>query len=96
MRDSILLGIAMGVVGPLFGGFLFYFIHPTFQGMEIEEFVETLFSEDIFFAVISLGAFDNLGLFFLLLKVGKEQAAKGVIISTFVYAITCLGYKMWG
>lgn len=84
MKDKLYIGLAAGVIAPLFFVALFYLIR--FNYLTISEFINQAILLKVHLKLIAVGIFfADLGLFFLFLKFNKEKAAKGVILSVLAY-----------
>ena len=83
--NSIKLGLILGVVGPIIAMIGVYLV--MFFGYSLSEVVDNLLSKHIFIKLISLCVLPNLALFFLFLNKYYYNTAKGVLLSTFIFAL---------
>ena len=91
-RDSLITGLLAGLILPLVGFYLYYFIF--FRYMTFVEFTNHLIKTGLFVSVLSLGVILNLVSFFIFYRIEADQAAKGIILATFIYAFFVLYFKV--
>ncbi len=91
LKDSILLGIPVGLIGPVIGVLVFYFVN--FSTSNISNFFRMAAAQNLLSPLLSLCAVINLGVFFLFIKINYLQTARGIIISTFLYGLLIVGLK---
>ena len=89
---QLLLGTLLGILIPAFIMTLMYAI--KFKESSLESFIDTAVSQGIASAIIVLAVLGNLGLFFLCLWRDKLWAARGVMISTLLYGMLMLYFKL--
>lgn len=85
-RD-LFLGTFIGLISALIGCFLYLGI---FTNYEISYGFEVMKSQGFLGKLMTLGAMLNLGIFFFLLKKGKELMARGVVLATLILTIITL------
>lgn len=84
MKDKLYIGIITGLVAPFLIIGLFYLFR--FNYLSIEEFIRQAFILKVQFKIISVGVFfADLGLFYLFMRLNKNNASKGVILAVFIY-----------
>lgn len=84
MKDKLYIGLLVGLVAPLLFIGLFYLIR--FNYLSITEFIQQAILLKVHLKLISVGIFfANLSLFYLFLKLKKDNIAKGVILAVFIY-----------
>lgn len=89
--DSKLLGFLLGLVLPLVGILLFWTVAPRPGGLnDIRALAD---HPDVVSAVISIGLLANLPAFFIFYRRKWDESARGVIMSTFLYAIPIVYIK---
>ena len=91
LKDSILLGIPVGLIGPVIGVLVFYFVN--FSTSNISNFFRMAAAQNLLSPLLSLCAVINLGVFFLFIKINYLQTARGIILSTFLYGLVIVGLK---
>jgi hypothetical protein len=91
LLDKQLTGFIIGLIGPFFGGFLFYIM--LYSEMTLKAFVETSLKAGIQTELISLATVFNLLLFFIAIWTGKQHTARGIILATFIYVFIVLILK---
>lgn len=91
LKDSLLLGIPAGLVGPVVGVLVFYFVN--FSNSEFGSFFRMAAEQNLLSPLLSLCAVINLGIFFLFIRINHLHSARGIILSTFLYGIVIIGLK---
>jgi len=88
MKKEILIGFMVGIISNSIGVLICTFI---ISQIKSETFLNTfqfyLNSENLWM-LLSLGALPNLAAFFGFLKIRRDYRARGVLLATFVTAIT--------
>ena len=82
--DHIVIGIVLGLLGPVIVLFLFYLIR--YHHMTFGRFLTMVGMEGTFSPRISLCAIINLLVFYIFIWTNRYYSARGVILATFVYA----------
>lgn len=82
--DKIWLGLLAGLVAPFIGFLGYYQLH--FAGMGIPYFINYLIQGKVYTPMVSLSVVANLPVFFIFIWTNKNQSARGVLFSTFIYA----------
>lgn len=90
MKSNLLKGLITGIVSPII---LFIITIVFFLEYNISDFVNHKINKQNFPAIISLCLLSNLAMFFFKLKNNKDQQAKGVLLSTFLYGILIIYSK---
>ena len=84
MKDRILWGVIPGLIAPLLIVLLFGIFR--FRYLSLWEFIQQAVMLKLQFKIIALGVFfADLALFYLFLRLNKNNASKGVIIAVFIY-----------
>lgn len=84
MKDHLYIGLLTGLIAPFLVITLFYLFR--FNYLSIEEFIRQSIFLKVHFKIISVGVFfANLALFYLFLRLNKNNAAKGVILAVFLF-----------
>jgi len=89
--NNQLTGFVCGMIGPLLGGVLFYFMQ--FSEMEFKEYLKNAIEADIQSELISLCTVFNLLVFFIFIWTNLQLAARGVILATFIYVLVVMILK---
>lgn len=93
-KDSLRLGIVMGFLSPILGVIIFYFWKASANPFGV--FLETALQNKQFLTVIiSFSLFVNAVIFTLYINKRKDRTARGIFISTCIYAITAIIIKMF-
>jgi hypothetical protein len=83
--NNIKLGLILGIAGPILAMIGVYLV--MFLGLSLSEVVDALVSKRIFTKLISLCVLPNLALFFLFLNKYYYNTARGILMSTFIFAL---------
>lgn len=89
--DKTWVGFLTGLLAPVIAMAIYYMIN--FRHLTLKEFYIELTSRDIIGHIISLCALPNLLLFFIFIWLSLYKGARGVIISTFLYAFVIVGIR---
>jgi hypothetical protein len=93
-KDSLRLGIVLGFLSPIIGVIVFYFWKASANPFGV--FIETALQNKQFLTVlISFSLFANAVVFTLYVNKRKDRTARGIFISTCIYAITAIIIKMF-
>ena len=88
MKKQIGIGFLAGVISNLIGIVLCIFIVSIIKDLGFVETFSFYRRTDSLWMIITLGALPNLAVFFGFLRVNKEYRARGVLLATFLTAIT--------
>lgn len=92
-RDNFRLGLAMGMIGPILGLVIIYFI--KFPSISFKEFLETFLNTNrLITSIGSLSLLANVVLFTLYVNTHRDNTAKGIFIMTLFYGIGILLLKI--
>jgi len=83
--DSLKLGIILGLIIPIITIFFTYII--KFPGFEIKELIDYLIKADALTKLASLCILPNAVLFFIFIYKNMLLSARGVLMTTMIYAI---------
>ena len=89
-----LLGGATGLVLPWL--FLWLYYKYNFSQIDFSLYIERLMVSSLFASMLSLVALVNLLSFFVFIWLNKDDAARGVLFSTFLYAFVVFGFRVLG
>ena len=79
------LGLILGIAGPVIAMLGVYLV--MFYCYSMSELIDTLVSKRVFTKIISLCVLPNLALFFLFLNKYYYNTARGILMSTFIFAL---------
>ena len=91
--DSLHLGIVLGVISPIIGALGYYTV--SFHHMTLKGFYLWSRAADKTSAIISLCLIANLAVFFIFIQTNRNESARGVLMSTFIYAIPVIYFKFF-
>lgn len=91
--DRIDSGIILGIILPIIVLAIFYL--STYSYLTVPSFLRKMAFMEIIVKILSLCAISNMGLFFLFYYFQKDKAARGVLLSTFIYAFGVVLYKLF-
>ncbi|MDA3953660.1 MAG: hypothetical protein PF485_08440 [Bacteroidales bacterium] len=83
--NNIKLGMLLGIIAPVITLIVIYLI--KFTEYNFQELIDLLIAKRIFTKIISLCVFPNLALFFLFLNRNYYSSARGVLMSTVLFAM---------
>ena len=92
-KDNLRLGLALGLIGPLIGLVVIYFIRfPSYSFMDFL----TYFMNDnkMITSVGSLSLLANVVLFTIYINTHRDDTAKGIFVITVIYGIGILVLKI--
>lgn len=93
-KDHLRLGLALGLLGPLLGLIVVYFI--KFPSYSFKEFLDYFMHDNRMITSIgSLSLLANAILFTLYVNTSRDQTAKGIFIVTLIYGIGILVLKIF-
>ena len=92
-KDILRLGLALGLVGPLLGLVIIYFV--KFPSYRFKEFLEYFMNDNrLITSIGSLSLLVNVILFTLYVNTHRDETAKGIFIITLIYGIGILILKI--
>lgn len=93
-KDNLRLGLVMGLLGPILGLVVVYFI--KFPSYRFQEFLENFMHDNRMITSIgSLSLLANAILFTLYVNTNRDNTAKGIFIVTLFYGIGILVLKIF-
>ena len=96
-RDSITLGLILGMVAPILGLFLFkMYKFGIFSYRETFDFIRLEPGHKTLSVALTLSLLLNAALFTAYINTSKDDTAKGIFISTVIYGIAVLLIKTFG
>lgn len=91
-RDKLRLGLILGITAPFLGLLIYYFA--KFSIFTIKEFVGVILTQkSLLTAMLSVSLVANAAIFTYYINNRKDRTAKGIFISTCVYAGLILLWK---
>lgn len=92
-KDNLRLGLALGLIGPLLGLVIIYFI--KFPSYRFREFLEYFMNDNkLITSIGSLSLLANVILFTIYVNTHRDETAKGIFIVTLIYGIGILILKI--
>ncbi len=82
--DHPLIGLACGILAPVLTFYIYYLYNYHFMGLV--RFFQYLTMGNIFGPTLSLCVISNLAVFFIFIYTERMKSARGVLLSTFLYA----------
>jgi hypothetical protein len=83
--NNLRLGIILGFLAPLLGFVIIYLV--AFRDMPLSDYLETIAMRKKLSSLISLSVIPNLLLFFIFIWLNYLYSARGVLASTFLFAL---------
>lgn len=90
--DQILTGWIIGMIAPMIIFVIFYQV--KYSEMNFVAYLQNIWRMKILMKLLSLCVFPNLAFFFVFYRLKYDLAARGVILSTFIYAFAVLVAKV--
>ena len=92
-KDNLQLGLILGLLGPLLGLVVIYFI--KFSAVSFGDFLDEFFHNNkLITSIGSLSLLANVILFTLFINTHRDNTAKGIFIVTLIYGIAILVLKV--
>ncbi|MBS1760960.1 MAG: hypothetical protein JST23_12625 [Bacteroidetes bacterium] len=92
-KDNLRLGLALGLLGPLLGLIIVYFI--KFPSYSFSDFLSYFMKDNKMITSIgSLSLLANVLFFTLYVNTHRDETAKGIFIMTLIYGIGILVLKI--
>ena len=93
-KDNLRLGLVLGLVGPILGLVIVYFI--KFPSSKFIDFLEYFMNDNrLITSLGSLSLLANVVLFTLYVNTHRDETAKGIFIVTLMYGIGILVLKLF-
>ena len=93
-RDNLQLGLVLGLVGPVLGLIVVYFM--KFSSYGFLEFLDYFFNtRSLITSVGALCLLANAVLFTIYINTHRDKTAKGIFVTTLVYGIAILIIKVF-
>jgi hypothetical protein len=92
-KDNLKLGLILGLIGPIVGLFIIYFI--KFPGVSFGDFFELFINTNrLITSIGSLSLLANVVLFTIYINTHRDNTAKGIFLITLIYGIAILLLKV--
>lgn len=93
-KDNLRLGLALGLLGPLLGLIIVYFV--KFPAYNFKDFLDYFMHDNRMITSIgSLSLLANAVLFTIYVNTNRDDTAKGIFIITLIYGIGILLLKIF-
>lgn len=92
-RDNLKLGIVLGIIGPILGLIVIYFIKfpSTEFGAFLDEFIH---NNKMITGIGSISLLANAVLFTIYINTHRDATAKGIFLTTLIYGVAILVLKL--
>lgn len=92
-RDNLKLGMVLGLIGPLIGLVVAYFV--KFSAVSFSDFWITFINDNrLITSIGSLSLLANVILFTIYINTQRDHTAKGIFLITLIYGIAILVLKI--
>ncbi|HVT86339.1 MAG TPA: hypothetical protein VHD35_14135 [Chitinophagaceae bacterium] len=92
-KDNLKLGLILGLIGPLVGLLIIYFI--KFPGLSFGDFFDLFINTNrLITSIGSLSLLANVLLFTIYINTHRDNTAKGIFLITLIYGIGILVLKL--
>ena len=93
-KDNLVLGLFLGLLGPVAGLLVIYFLKFSFLDFQtfISEFIQT---NALITSIGSLCLLANAVLFTIYINTHRDNTAKGIFVTTLIYGIGILLLKLF-
>ena len=93
-KDSLKLGLVLGLVGPVLGLVIIYFV--KYSEVSFGDFFDLFINtKSMITAIGSLSLLANVILFTLYINTHRDNTAKGIFLITLIYGIAILMLKVF-
>ncbi len=93
-KDKLQLGLLLGLIGPMVGLVVIYFI--KFSSSSFSIFLEEFFSNNkLITSIGSLALLANVILFTLYINTHRDKTARGIFVITLIFGIGILVLKLF-
>ncbi|MCP4121045.1 MAG: hypothetical protein GY751_04770 [Bacteroidetes bacterium] len=94
--DHPVIGVIIGMVAPLFGCFIYYFVQSAeMHGLEVSTYMEMLKDNKILSMILSWSLLVNLLFFSLFNRFDKVRLAQGIVWATILYGVLIIYLKLF-
>jgi len=92
--DTTVTGTLFGIFVPIITFFVIYFVLSDNQSLN--DYLQRLIDRNIQGHFISISVIPNLLFFFIFIWLYKMKAARGILLSTFLWAFVVLAIRLFG
>jgi len=92
MNRDIFKGVILGIVSPII---MFVIVVVFFRESNLTDFINHQVTDRNLPSIISLTLLANLSLFFIKIKLNKDEQSRGILLSTFLYGIIIVYLKLF-
>ena len=93
-KDNLKLGLVLGLIGPVLGLIVVYFIQ--YSALGFGDFLSTFINDHkLITSIGSLSLLANVVLFTIYVNTHRDFTARGIFIITLIYGIGILVLKVW-
>jgi hypothetical protein len=94
-KDSLALGLILGLIGPVLGLVIVYFVKDDFSSISFGEFFDLFINTPrLITSIGALSLLANVVLFTIYINTHRDKTAKGIFAVTLVYGIIILLLKI--
>lgn len=94
-KDNLRFGLLLGLLGPVIGLLIIYFVKPEFRGMSFSDFLDLfIHSNKLITSIGALCLLANAVLFTFYINTHRDNTAKGIFLTTVIYGIGILVLKI--
>ncbi|HEY8397311.1 MAG TPA: hypothetical protein VIK80_05180 [Flavihumibacter sp.] len=94
-KDSLQLGIALGIIAPVIGMVLYYLIVFMPRNVSFSDYLHYLGElKSLLTGVSSISLIANAILFTIYINSRRDKTAKGIFVSTLIYGVAVLLIKL--
>jgi len=88
IRKEVFIGFVLGIISNTIGLLLCTYIVAIVKDLSFSYTLSLYYKSSNLWMLITLGALPNLAVFFGLLQINRDYRAKGVLLATFIAAIS--------
>lgn len=94
-KDNLKLGLVLGLLGPMIGLLVIYFVKEDFRPLSLGEYLDLVFNTPkLITSIGSLALLANVVFFTLYINTRRDKTAKGIFLITVIYGIAILVLKI--
>lgn len=94
-KDDLRLGLVLGLLGPVLGLVVIYFVKSDFSTLTFGEYLDLVFNtKRLITSIGSLSLLANVVLFTIYINTHRDKTAKGIFLITLIYGIAILAIKV--
>ena len=92
--DKLWVGLSLGIILPILVMFIVYL--SSYAYLTVPDFLRKMAFQAIILKLLSLCAIVNLGTFFFFYQTRNDNAARGIILATLIFAIIVMISQLTG